>query len=232
MELPGFKRGRPVRLFLYSFAGIPILFADCILLYVFPGQFPALSSREEGWILAGGAAFYFLLHFFLRKPERMNLWAHEFAHLVVAKIFLRKVHAFQITSRDGGKVVIDRTNVMIDLAPYIFPLYSLAAACAACFLRNAAPWVPDAYLAVASFLFTMHLVFSAEGFFRGQPDVKRSGRLFSGAVVLLCLMLWIPCLLAPGTNAGWKGALAAYRGLLGAGWEAGRGLFLYGMALF
>ncbi|MDA8121574.1 MAG: hypothetical protein M0Z38_03275 [Deltaproteobacteria bacterium] len=221
-----------MRLFLFSFAGIPILIADCILLYVFPGQVSALSSREEGWILLGGSVFYFLLHFFLRKPERMYLWAHEFAHLVVAKIFFRKVHSFQITSRDGGKVVIDRTNVMIDLAPYVFPLYSLAAAFAAGLFRTASPWVPDAYLAVASFLFTMHLVFSVEGFFRGQPDVKRSGRLFSAAVVLLCLLLWIPCLLAPGTNAGWKGALAAYRGLFGAGWDTGRGLFLYGMARF
>ncbi len=221
-----------MRLFLYSFAGVHILAVDCILLYVFPGQFPVLFSREEGWILLGGAALYVFLHFVLRKPERMYLWAHEFAHLVVAKIFLRRVHAFQITSRDGGKVVIDRTNVIIDLAPYIFPLYSLAAACAAFFFRKASPWVPDAYLAVASFLFTMHLLFSAEGFFRGQPDVKRSGRLFSGAVVLLCLLLWIPCLLAPGTNAGWKGALAAYRGLFRAGWEAGRALFFYGMGLF
>lgn len=221
-----------MRLFLFTLAGIPILITDCILLYVFPAQFLASSSVEEGWILLGGAVLYILLHVFLRKPERMYLWAHEFAHLVVAKIFFRKVHAFQITSRGGGKVVIDRTNVMIDLAPYIFPLYSLAAACAAGFLRTASPWVPDAYLAVASFLFTMHLLFSAEGFFGGQPDVKRSGRLFSGAVVLLCLMLWIPCLLAPGTNGGWKGAVTLYRGWFGAGLLAGSRLFLYGLGLY
>ncbi|MEK6779454.1 MAG: hypothetical protein AABY80_07260 [Candidatus Deferrimicrobiota bacterium] len=221
-----------MRFFLFTLAGIPILIADCILLYDLPGQFPVLSSGEEGWILLGGAVLYILLHVFLRKPERMHLWAHEFAHLVVAKIFFRKVHAFQITSRDGGKVVIDRTNVMIDLAPYIFPLYSLAAACAASLLRTASPWVPNAYLAGASFLFTMHLLFSAEGFLRGQPDVKRSGRLFSGAIVLLCLLLWIPCLLAPGTNAGWKGAMTAYRGWFGAGWLTGRRLFLYGLGLY
>jgi len=220
-----------VRLFLFTLIGIPILIADSILLYVFPEQSHLFSSREEGWILLGGAIAYLVLHFFLRKPERMYLWGHEFAHLVAAKIFLRKVHSFHITSRDGGKVVIDRTNVLIDLAPYIFPLYSMAAACAAVFLRTTSPWAPDAYLAIASFLFTMHLIFSAEGFFRGQPDVKRSGRLFSIAVVVLFLLLWVPVLLAPGTNAGWKGVVAGYRGWFQAGWMEGRRFLLYGLRI-
>ncbi len=222
-----------MRIFFFILAGIPILLGDCILLYHFPGLFPGLLSIEEGWIVLGGATSYLLVHFFLKKPERMYLWAHEFAHMAVAKIFFRKVHAFHITSRDGGKVVIDRTNVMIDLAPYLLPLYSLVAVFVAWFFRTASPWVPDAYLAVASFLFTMHVLFSVEGFFRGQPDVKRSGRFFSGAVVLLCLLLWIPCLLAPGTNAGWKGALDSYREWFEAGWlTVGRLFLLVRQALF
>jgi hypothetical protein len=162
----------------------------------------------------------------------MYLWAHELSHLIVAKLFFRKVHSFHITSRDGGKVVIDRTNVMIDLAPYVFPLYSLGAATAAVFLKNVSPWVPDLYLALASYLFTMHVLFSAEGFFRGQPDVKRSGRLFSGAVVLLCLLLWIPFLLAPGAPSGWKSAAAAYRGWFLAAHLTARKLALYGLSFF
>lgn len=220
-----------MRVFLFTVAGIPILIVDCILLYVFPAQHRLFPTGEEAWILLGGAAFYFLVHFFVRKPERMYLWGHEFAHLIAAKMFFRKVHSFHITSRDGGKVVIDGTNVMIDLAPYIFPLYGIAAACAAVFLGTVSPWAPDVYLGSASFLFTMHLVFSAEGFFRGQPDVRRSGRFFSFVFVLLFLLLWIPVLLAPGTNAGWKGVVAAYRGWFHAGWGAGRGLFLYAAGL-
>ncbi len=220
-----------MRIFLFTIAGIPILIADGLLLYVFPGRSRFFASREEAWILLGGAAIYLLLHFFVRKPERMYLWGHEFAHLVAAKMFFRKVHSFHITSRDGGKVVIDGTNVIIDLAPYIFPLYGFAAAVAAVFLRTASPWVPDAYLVLGSFLFTMHLVFSLEGFFRGQPDVKRSGRVFSFAFVLLFLLLWIPVLLAPGTSAGWKGVAAGYRAWFAEGWSEGRRLFLYAAGL-
>jgi hypothetical protein len=221
-----------MRVFLFSIAAVPLVLLFGILLYGFPAQAAVLYTREEGWILLGGAALYLAIHFFVRKPERMYLWSHEFSHLLVAKLFFRKVHSFHITSRDGGKVVIDRTNVLIDLAPYIFPLYSIAAGCAASLFRSASPWVPDIYLGVASFLFSMHLVFSIEGFFRGQPDVKRSGRLFSGAVVFLLLLLWIPCLLAPGTAAGWKGAVSVYRKWFSTSGADARRLFLYARSLF
>src|SRR3970040_2791653 len=101
---------------------------------------------------------------------------------------------------------MDRADVMMDLAPYIFPLYSVGTGIAAMVFRHFSPWVPDIYLAAASFLFTMHLLFSAEGFLTGQPDLRRSGRLFSAAVVLFFLMLWIPCLMPPGLSAGGGGA--------------------------
>jgi hypothetical protein len=219
-----FGSGPPVRVFLFSLVGIPLLIVDGVLLYTFPVPAGQLATREEGWIVLGGALAYLLVHFFLRKPERFYLWGHEFSHLVLAKIFFRKIHQFHISSRDGGKVVLDRTNVMIDLAPYIFPLYCVGTGVAASLFRRTSPWVPDIYLATASFLFTMHILFSAEGFLVGQPDLRRSGRLFSAAVVLLFLLLWIPCLMGPGIIAGWTGVAQAYRAWVTAGKDAVRWL--------
>lgn len=205
-----------MRVFLFSLAGIPLLIVDFILLFTFPLAAMRLASREEGWIVLGGALAYLMMHFFLRKPERFYLWGHEFSHVVLAKICFRRVHQFHISSRNGGKVVLDRTNVMIDLAPYIFPLYSVGAGVVGSVFRHASPWVPDIYLAAASFLFTMHIFFSAEGFLAGQPDLRRSGRLFSAAVVMFFLLLWIPCLMGPGVTAGWAGVAEAYREWLSA----------------
>ncbi len=219
-----------MRIFLFSLAGIPILLVDGALLYGLPGPAARLASAEEGWIVLGGGAAYFVVHFLIRKPERMYLWAHEFAHLIVAKLFFRRIHQFHISSRDGGKVVMDGSNVLIDLAPYLLPLYSIAAFAAAAVFRKASPWVPDIYLAVASFLYAMHVLFSAQGFLSGQPDVKRSGRVFSAALVLLVLLLWLPCLMAPGLAAGWKGVGAAYGSWFGAAESAGRRLFRYAVA--
>ncbi len=221
-----------MRVFLFSLAGIPILLADGLLLYNLPRQAAALASREEGWIVLGGSGAYLVMHFLVRKPERMYLWAHEFAHLIAAKLFFRRIHQFHISSRDGGKVVMDGTNVVIDLAPYLVPLYSVAVFAAAAVFRKSSPWVPDVYLALASFLYAMHVLFSAEGFLSGQPDVKRSGRLFSAGLVLLVLLLWVPCLMAPGVSAGWKGVGAAYGGWFAGAEVTARRLFHHAVSLF
>ena len=80
------------------------------------------------------------------------------------------------------------------------------------------------YLGAAAFLFTMHLCFSVEGFIDGQPDVRRSGRIFSLAVVLLLLLLWMPILAAPGAQYGSGGLTGFYREWIANGMEATIGL--------
>ena len=213
-----------MRVFLYSAIGIPLLIADAVLLWALPARMSDRLTTNQGLILLSGAVSYLCLHFLLRKPERMYLWAHEFTHLLAAKLFLRHVHGFHITSRSGGKVVIDRTNVAIDLAPYAVPLYNVVALLPVTLVAMGTPSAGKVYLGAAAFLFAMHLCFSAEGFIDGQPDVRRSGRIFSLAVVLLLLMLWTPILAAPGTNGGFSGLPVFYREWLAGGMKAILGL--------
>jgi hypothetical protein len=188
-------------------------------------------TMVHGLILLGGATAYLVVHFLVRKPERMYLWAHEFTHLLVAKLFLRQVHGFHITSRSGGKVVIDRTNVAIDLAPYAVPLYNVVAVIPVLLVRGGFPHAGKIYLGAAAFLFSMHLCFSVEGFMDGQPDVRRSGRIFSFAVVVLLLMLWTPILAGPGINAGFSALPGFYREWFGKGMETALLLLARGRAL-
>lgn len=210
--------------------GLTILLVDGILLYGIPGPMARFATPREGWIVLGGIVAYAGVHFLVRKPERMYLWGHEFSHLVAAKLFFRKIHQFHISSRTGGKVVMDGTNAVIDLAPYIFPFYGAVAAVPAFLFRRSSPWVPKAYLAVASFLFAMHVIFSVEGFLSGQPDVKRKGRIFSAGVFLFFLLAWIPLLMAPGVREGWKGALVLYREWFFAAAAASRRLVAQGLS--
>jgi len=200
-----------MRILLYSSIGIPILIADAVLLWILPTRMANILTMTQGLFLLFGALAYLCLHCLLRKPERMYLWGHEFTHLFVAKLFLRSVHGFHITSRSGGKVVIDRTNVAIDLAPYALPFYNVIALLPVTLIVGNPPYARKIYLGVAAFLFTMHLCFSAEGFIDGQPDVRRSGRIFSMAVVLLLLILWTPILAAPGTHGGFSVLPGFYR---------------------
>lgn len=203
---------------------------DGLLLISFPAK-AALPGGERSWIATAGAAAYLAAHFFVRKPERMYVWGHELSHLLAAKIFFRQVHGFHISSRSGGKVVIDSTNVVIDLAPYIFPFYCAVAALAAFFLRSYSPWVPRLYPGVCAFFFSMHVLFSAEGFLHGQPDLKRNGRVFSAAAVLLVSLLWIPVLAAPATEGGLSGLAGVYRAWFASAGKAGRALLSAGGAL-
>jgi len=204
--------------FLYTVASIPLWASGAILAWTFPAR-RLFSSPGEVWAAAAGVACYAVLHLFVHRPERLYLWGHEISHLAAAKLFLRRVHGFHITSRAGGRVVIDRTNVAIDLAPYVVPFYAAVAAAAALLLRHASPWVPRLYPAAGAFLLAMHVAFSARAFWSGQPDLARSGRLFSAAVVFAALLLWLPSLAAPGTAGGWKAAAGLYRDWLGAFWR-------------
>jgi hypothetical protein len=213
-----------LREFLYSMIGIPLLIADAVLLWTLPARMAGQLTTAQELILLFGALAYVSLHCLVRKPERMYLWAHEVTHLLIAKLFLRHVHGFHITSRAGGKVVIDRTNVAIDLAPYALPLYNVVALIPVTLMAAGAPYARKIYLGAAAFLFAMHLCFSVEGFIDGQPDVRRSGRIFSLAVVLLLLTLWTPILAAPGTHGGFSGLTDFYRGWLASGMEAVLGL--------
>ena len=220
-----------MRVFLYSLAGIPFLIADGVLLYALAPRLAGRFLPIEGLVLLGGGLMYVAVRLLIRKPERMYLWGHELTHLAVAKLFLREVHGFHITSRSGGKVVIDRTNVAIDLAPYAVPLYNVLALFPATLLRGKSPYVANAYLGAAAFLFAMHLHFSAEGFLDGQPDVRRSGRLFSAAVVLLFLMLWLPFLAAPAMRGGFHALPSFYGDWSREGVEIARALLARGRAL-
>jgi len=209
-----------MRVFLYSAIGIPLLIADAVLFWVLPARMANILTMTQGLILLSGALAYLCLHCLLRKPERMYLWGHEFTHLLVAKLFLRHVHGFHITSRSGGKVVIDRTNVAIDLAPYALPFYNVVALLPVTLIPGGPPYARKIYLGAAAFLFSMHLSFSVEGFIDGQPDVRRSGRIFSLAVVLFLLMLWTPILAAPGTHVGFSGLPVFYRDWIDNGMKA------------
>jgi hypothetical protein len=120
--------------------------------------------------------------------------------------------------------VIDRTNVAIDLAPYAVPLYNVIALLPVTLFAGGTPLARKIYLGAAAFLFTMHLCFSVEGFIDGQPDVRRSGRVFSLAVVLLLLLLWTPILTAPGAEGGFGGLPGFYREWIANGMEAVLGL--------
>lgn len=84
-----------------------------------------VGTPEEISFLAGFIV-YLLVHFLLYKPVFAHVMAHELTHMLWAAVFGGKTQSLHV-SKTGGKVLISKSNFIISLAPYFFPLYAMAA---------------------------------------------------------------------------------------------------------
>jgi hypothetical protein len=213
-----------MRIWFCTIVGLLLLPLDAAYI---SGSFPVLLhgyTWQEGGAAAAGASLYLAASIFLWRPERLYLWGHELTHLLVAKLFLKEVHGFHITSRGGGRVVMQDTNVAIDLAPYLLPFHALLLFAAVSLLPLSFPGKGEAYLAAGGYLFALHLDFTVESFFKAQPDLTRSGRILSLALVFPVLWTLVPLLAAPGAGAGFRGVMRFLEGGVEGVWRGLAGL--------
>src|SRR5512139_880173 len=109
----------------------------------------------------GGFLLYLLIHVLFRKPILSYVVGHELTHALFAVLFGGSVKAFH-ASEKGGRVTITKSNVIITLAPYFFPLYTFIAlllygTAVVAGLHGAVGWT--VFLAGATFAF--HLLLTA-----------------------------------------------------------------------
>ena len=82
----------------------------------------ATGSADAFWVaFVGGAACWFVIFLLLPKPMLVYVFGHELTHALWTWLFGGRVKRFKATS-NGGHVVISKTNFLIVLAPYFFPL--------------------------------------------------------------------------------------------------------------
>ena len=73
--------------------------------------------------LASGYALWLVIWFFLPRPARSYILAHELTHARWGLLFGAKVNKLKV-SHSGGSVSLSKTNLWIILAPYFFPFYT------------------------------------------------------------------------------------------------------------
>ncbi len=157
----------------------------------------AFLSPDTMWLLAG----YFLwlcMWFLMPQPVRTYVVAHELTHALWGIFFGSRVRNLQITSR-GGSVSLSRTNLLITLAPYFFPLYTVIVI----LLRLLTGWfiepvpLPHLWLFLVGLTWGFHVCFTVQSLMIEQPDINEYGRLFSYTVIYLFNLagvgLWIVC---------------------------------------
>jgi hypothetical protein len=85
----------------------------------------ASGSADVVWVpTIAGVACWLVVYLLLPKPMLVYVFGHELTHALWAWLFGGKVKKFKATAK-GGHVVVTKTNFLIALAPYFFPLYAV-----------------------------------------------------------------------------------------------------------
>jgi F0F1-type ATP synthase assembly protein I len=85
----------------------------------------SVTTHEEISFLLG-FIIYIIIHFLFYKPIFAHVMAHELTHMFISALFGGKTKSLHV-SREGGKVLVSKSNFLVSLAPYFFPLYAFAA---------------------------------------------------------------------------------------------------------
>ncbi len=190
--------------------GILIIPLNVLLLVSFPYGY-LIKSVDYHYLLLFilGTTTYMLLHI-LRKTEGYYIWNHELSHLVIAKVFMKKIKGFHITSGKGGRVVVSESNWLIDLAPYYFsPILLTILLLSLIIIRGKIPYAERSYFFLFGFHMTLMLAFTGDSLMKGQEDLKKNGYLFSLSVIFFLHLITTSIFLIPavGNKMGFLKAL-------------------------
>ena len=89
---------------------------------IHPSSVAAVSL--SAWWLLGGFIFWVVLFFALPRPFRSYVLAHELTHALWGWVMGARVSRIRV-SKNSGSVSLSKTNFLITLAPYFFPLYTV-----------------------------------------------------------------------------------------------------------
>jgi len=168
--------------FVTAVLSVPFLIAASYSLYNEIGKIYSLDSNQNFFIL--GAIVYLVIHTVLFKPNVVYIFGHELTHALAMFISAGKVKSFKV-GKKGGEVKGTKSNLFISLAPYFFPTYTLIIILLWIFAKQF--WDVRDFISV--FLFavgltlTFHFVMTVEFLKTKQPDLIKSGYLFSIALI-------------------------------------------------
>jgi len=178
---------------------IPVCFAATrtmvsLLLAITPSRadlvpVPALA-------FGGGLMLWLLIYFILPLPMRTYVLAHELTHALWGAMMGARIVRMRV-SKQSGSVTLSKSNFLITLAPYFFPLYTVIVI-AAYYILSVFTEVEQYYLwwlGLVGFTWGFHATFTVSSLFQHQSDIKECGRIFSYSVIYLLnvagICLWI-----------------------------------------
>ena len=162
----------------------------------------ASGDAEAFWVMFGaGAGCALVVFLLLPKPMLTYVFGHELTHVLWTWLCGGKVTQFKVSGQ-GGHVVVSKSNFLIALAPYFFPVYAVIVV-ATCALGHwlwhwsaASPW----FHLLLGLAYGFHLTLTWHILGTDQTDVSSQGYMFSATVIYLgnifVLLLGLPLLTA------------------------------------
>ncbi len=159
-------------------------------------------GADTVWIpLLAGAACWVVIFLMLPKPMWIYVLGHELTHALWVWLFGGQVKKMKVTSK-GGHVHISKTNFLIALAPYFFPLYAVIVILV--FAIGHLIWNWHGYLVyfylIVGAAYAFHITLTFHVLQTQQSDITSQGCLFSAVVIflgnVLVLLFGIPLLTA------------------------------------
>jgi len=154
----------------------------------------ANGNADTIWVATiSGAACWLVIYLLLPKPMLAYVVGHELTHVLWTWAMAGRVKKFKASSK-GGHVLVTRSNFLVALAPYFFPLYAILVV--ALFLLGNAVWHWQRYavwfhlLLGASYAF--HVTLTWHVLKSSQSDITDQGYIFSAVVIFLgnvCVLL-------------------------------------------
>jgi hypothetical protein len=152
------------------------------------------------WIPAlAGLGIWLLLYQTLPRPMWIYVFGHELTHVVWCWMFGGRVKSFKVT-RTGGEVRLTKSNTLVALAPYFFPIYTIAWSLVVLLLETFIRWPWWSYLhhLGVGVTYGFHLTLTAHILRVRQPDITGEGVILSGVLIwfgnALVLLLGLPWL--------------------------------------
>jgi hypothetical protein len=152
------------------------------------------------WVpLLAGAACWVVIFLLMPKPMWIYVFGHELTHALWAWLFGGRLKNLKVSS-GGGHVVVSKSNFLIVLAPYFFPLY--VALVVAVFSMGRLIWDWRSFRVWFHLLigaaYAFHVTLTWHVLKTRQSDITSQGWLFSAVIIFLgnvcVLLLGVPLL--------------------------------------
>ena len=150
-------------------------------------------------VIERGVLVYLVFHLLVIRPGYLYVLGHECVHVLATWLCGGHVVSFNVTPA-GGNVVTSKTNFFIELSPYFVPLYTILLGFAYVVLRSVDANIPHMsliFLFLVGATLAFHFVMTAEVLKLQQPDIAKSGLLFSLIVIFVGNLIVVMAVFSP-----------------------------------